>query len=60
MKYRNMITGFVFETSAECAGEAWEEIPASSAPVKAEKAEAVKAEAEPAKPKRTSRKGTAK
>lgn len=56
MKYRNIKTGFIFETDSECTGEGWELI--SSSPKKAEpkKAEPVEEPKEEApKPKRNTK-----
>ena len=56
MKYRNIKTGFIFETDSECTGEGWELI--SSSPQKAEpkKAEPVEEPKEEApKPKRNTK-----
>lgn len=56
MKYRNIKTGFIFETDSECTGEGWELV--SSSPKKAEpkKAEPVEEPKEEApKPKRNTK-----
>ena len=61
MKYRNIKTGFVFESDSLCKGEGWE--PISSSPASPKKAEPKKEEPkkeepkqeEPAKPKRNTK-----
>ena len=45
MKYRNIKTGFIFETDSECTGEGWELV--SSSPKKAELKKVEPKEAEP-------------
>ena len=45
MKYRNIKTGFIFETDSECTGEGWELV--SSSPKKAEPKKAEPKEEEP-------------
>ena len=59
MKYRNIKTGFVFESDSLCKGEGWEPIsssPASPKKVEPEKEEPKKEEKEPeAKPKRNTK-----
>lgn len=51
MKYRNIKTGFIFETDSECTGEGWELI---SSPKKVESKKAEPIEEEP-KPKRNTK-----
>lgn len=57
MKYRNIKTGFIFETDSECTGEGWELV--SSSPKKAELKKVEPKEAEPKeetpKPKRNTK-----